>query len=184
MDTVKRSRASYCDIDCQWRSAHSRGGTSVRSWLESVRNHAITWGNACDPIGSLAFRRPRILLWVGQRWKATIDPRWEGYDLQDGQLLVSCRSRVVPQFWKRFVFYIAITGLVEKRVRNSSWRQDATRFMFIFRFSIRPKWRTGSRKLVRITPKPKTKRKRGMAVEIRMTVCEIFLNGWRSSQVI
>ena len=33
-------------------------------------------------------------------------------------------------------------------------------------------------------PKPKTKRNRGMAVEIRTTVCEIFLNGWRSSQKI
>ena len=32
--------------------------------------------------------------------------------------------------------------------------------------------------------KRKTKIKRGMAVEIRMTVCEIFLNGWRSSQII
>ena len=34
------------------------------------------------------------------------------------------------------------------------------------------------------SPKTKTKMKRGMAVEIRMTVCEIFLNGWRSSQMI
>ena len=32
--------------------------------------------------------------------------------------------------------------------------------------------------------KPQTKIKRGMAVEMRATVCEIFLNGWRSSQII
>ena len=32
--------------------------------------------------------------------------------------------------------------------------------------------------------KPKTKRKRGMTVEIRTTVCEIFVNGWSSSQII
>ena len=32
--------------------------------------------------------------------------------------------------------------------------------------------------------KPKTKIKRGMATEIRITVCEIFLRGWRSSQII
>ena len=31
---------------------------------------------------------------------------------------------------------------------------------------------------------PKTKMKRGITIEIRMTVCEIFLNGWRSSQKI
>ena len=29
-----------------------------------------------------------------------------------------------------------------------------------------------------------TKMKRGMAVEMRTTVCEIFLNGWRSSPII
>ena len=28
------------------------------------------------------------------------------------------------------------------------------------------------------------KNQRGMAIEIRTTVCEIFLNGWRSSQII
>ena len=32
--------------------------------------------------------------------------------------------------------------------------------------------------------KPKTKIKRGMTVEIRTTVCEIFRSGWRSSQII
>ena len=32
--------------------------------------------------------------------------------------------------------------------------------------------------------KPKTKIKRGMTLEIRTTVCEIFLNGWRNSQTI
>ena len=32
--------------------------------------------------------------------------------------------------------------------------------------------------------KPETKIKRGMAIEIRITVCEIFLSGWRSSQII
>ena len=32
--------------------------------------------------------------------------------------------------------------------------------------------------------KPETKIKRAMAIEIRITVCEIFLSGWRSSQII
>ena len=45
------------------------------------------------------------------------------YYLQDGQLRTSCRSRVIRQFWKRFVFYIAITGLVEKRGGNSFWKK-------------------------------------------------------------
>ena len=44
-----------------------------------------------------------------------------------------------------------------------------------------PQWRASSRKLVQTQEKQQTQIKRGMAVEIRMTVCEIFLNGWRSS---
>ena len=36
----------------------------------------------------------------------------------------------------------------------------------------------------RQTPKTKTTKTRGMAIEIRMIGCEIFLNGWRSSQII
>ena len=35
----------YCGIDCQWRSAHPRGGTSVRSWSKSIRDSAITRRN-------------------------------------------------------------------------------------------------------------------------------------------
>ena len=96
-------------VDCKWRSAHPRGGTSVRSWLESVRNRATIQGNACSPIARQALRRPRILLWVGQRSKATIDQRREEDNLLDGSLRTSCRSRVIHQSWKRFVFYIAIT---------------------------------------------------------------------------
>ena len=59
--------------------------------------------------------------------------------LQNGQLRTSRRSRVICSFWEQFVSYIAITGLVEKRGRNSSWIQHATCFMFTFRFSIRTK---------------------------------------------
>ena len=40
------------------------------------------------------------------------------------------------------------------------------------------------RKCCSSTAKTKTKISRGMTVEIRTTVCEIFLNGWRSSQII
>ena len=57
----------------------------------------------------------------------------------------SCRSMVIHQFWKRFVFNIDIAGFVS----NKS--------------SPRAKWRTSSRKLERITPKgPQSKKERGM----------------------
>ena len=69
MGTVKRS---YSGVDCWWRSAHSRGGTSVRSWLELVRNRATTRGNAISPIARQALRKPRILQWVVQWSKATM----------------------------------------------------------------------------------------------------------------
>ena len=40
---------------------------------------------------------------------------------------------------KRFVLHIAITGLVETRGENSRWKQHATCFKIIFKFSIRAK---------------------------------------------
>ena len=73
-------------------------------------------------------------------------------------------SSSIYQFWKQFVVNIGFAGFVN----NSSCRR---------------KWRTCSRRLVQITLKnPKQKFKRGMTGEIRTTVCEIFLSGWRSSQ--
>ena len=89
----------------------------------------------------------------------------EGNFLQNGPRRTSCCSRVIHQFCRQFVVNIDIAGFVF----NKS--------------SPRAKWRTSCRKLVRITlkdPQPKKK----MAIEIRTTVCEIFLNGWRSSQII
>ena len=73
----KKVQNPNCSVDCKRRSAHPRGGTSVHSWLESVRDRAITRWNACSPIARQALRRPRILLWVGQQSKATIDQRRE-----------------------------------------------------------------------------------------------------------
>ena len=69
-------------------------------------------------------------------------------------------------FWEQFVVNIDTAGFVF----NKS--------------SSRAKWRTSSTSVVRITLRNKTKIKRGMTVEMRTTVCEIFLNGWRSSQII
>ena len=65
--------------------------------------------------------------------------------MQNGQLRTSCCSRVIHQFWWHFVFDIDIAGVV---FNNSSPRA---------------KWRTNSRKLVRLTH-PKKKRKRGSMV--------------------
>ena len=53
---------------------------------------AITQGNASSPIAWETLRRPRILLWVGQGSKATIDQR----NMQNGQFRTSCRSKGYP----------------------------------------------------------------------------------------
>ena len=133
----EKTQNVYCDIHCQWRSAHPRGDTSVRSRSESVRNRVTTRGNVCCPVVGQALRRPRILFWVGQLSKVTIEWRREDYFLQDGQLRIACRSRNILHFWKRFVLNISISALVAKRDRNSIQETEATCFKFIFTFSIR-----------------------------------------------
>ena len=99
-------------LDCKRWRAHSRGGTSVRSWLESVRNRATTRRNASCPVARQALQRPRILLRVGQRSSTTINPKYEKYYVQDRQFCTSFRSRVICQSRKQFVFYDAITRIV------------------------------------------------------------------------
>ena len=112
-------------------------------------------------------RRPRILQWVGQRSETTVDQRGEENYIQNGHFRTPCRSRVIHQFWKRFVLHIATAGLVK----------------FIFKSSIRAKWRSNSTQVVQINTKnPKQKKK--MSLEMRTTVSDIFLSGWRSSQII
>ena len=106
-------------VDCYWWSAHPRGGRSVRSWLESIRNRAINRWDACSPIGRQALQWPRILLRVGQRSRATVDQRREEHYLQDRQVRTSCRSTVICQFWKQFVPYTATTG--------DRWEQKQTK---------------------------------------------------------
>ena len=127
----------HCDIDYQWRSAHPREDTSVRSRSESVRNRVTIRGNVCCPVVGQAFRRPRILFWVGQLSKVTIEQRREDYYLQDGQLCIACRFRNILHFWKRFVLNISISALVAKRDRNNIQETEAICFKFIFTFSIR-----------------------------------------------
>ena len=88
----------------------------------------------------------------------------------DGQAAdaVSAYTQVIHQFWKRFVLYIATTGLVEKRSGNSHWKQWAICVKFIFRSSIRAKRRNSSWKLVRSTKNPKPFPK----TEIARSACE------------
>ena len=132
----------FCGTHCQWRRAYKRGGTSVRSRSESIRDCAITRGNASSPIARQALRRPRILPWVGQRSKK---PRLT----KKGKTII-CRTDnfvllVVPglstNFWKRFVLYVATAGVIK----------------FIFKSSIRAKWRNSSKKLVRSLKNPEQK---------------------------
>ena len=130
-------------VDWKRRSAHPRGGTSVRSWLESLRNRATTRRNASCPIARQALQRPRILPWVGQRSRATIDQKWEKYYLQDRQFCTSCRSRVICQFRHQFVFCYAIPRIDGTRGISSLWKQSGRKLFF--RFSIGGKWRTSHR---------------------------------------
>ena len=49
----------------------------------------------------------------GSSWFPKEDPACHRkYFLQDKQFRISCRSRVICQFWKHFVFYFATTGIV------------------------------------------------------------------------
>ena len=82
---IENVHHSHCGTDCQWRSAHPRGGTSVRSRSKSFRNRAIIRGSACSLVAGPALRGPLIVTCVGQRSKATIDQRCEEYYRQNGQ---------------------------------------------------------------------------------------------------
>ena len=63
----------------------------------------------------------------------TIDQTWEEHSLQDGQFRTSCRSSVIRQFLKQFVFNNAATRIVGTRGTSGLWKQGC--FEFTFRFS-------------------------------------------------
>ena len=96
---------------------------SFMIWLESVRNLATTRRIA------QALQRSRILIWVGQRSKTTVDQRGVDNCMRNGQLRTSCCSK----FWEQFVVNIDIEGFVFNKA------------------SSRPKWRTSPTRVVRIT---------------------------------
>ena len=65
----------HCEAYSQWRRAHKRGSTNVRSRSKSIRDSAIIRRNACCSIAWKTLRRPRTFLWVCKRSKTTIDQR-------------------------------------------------------------------------------------------------------------
>ena len=148
-------------------SASERGSTGkcLRSW--SLRNSAVTRGHACSPIAWRALRRARLHVWVGQRSKATVDQTREETFMQDGRFRTSCCPGIVVKFWRQLVFCIATAGLIKN----------------IFKSSRSAKWRRGTGKPARSTKSSKQK-KEGQRWGSEKTVCEIFQNGWRSSQII
>ena len=143
IDTLRGSRKPNRGTYSQRRSAHKRGGTGLRSRSWSLRDSATSRRNACcfyrlqksakttDILTSgSAVKKPRLTKEVKDNY------------MQDGQLRTTCCSKVVHQFWWHFVFNIDIAGFVFNKP------------------SPRAKWRTGPRRLVRITvrnPKPKEK---------------------------
>ena len=123
--------------------------------------------NACCSIAWKTLRRPRLFLRVGQRSKTRFD--------QKVKTILCKTDNFVPLVVPRLSANSGSNSSLTSRVQDLS--------------STSPAEERGdgqaSGKLERITsPTPKTKIKRGMAIEIRTTVCEIFLNCWRSSQII
>ena len=100
MDTARRSRppteVSTANGEVQ---THEEAQVFVHDLYLFVTVQLLD-GYTCSLIAKQALQRPRTLLWVGQRSKATIDQKREDYHLQNRQCRTSCRSRVVHQSWK------------------------------------------------------------------------------------
>ena len=121
---------------------------------------AITRGNVCSPTAWEALRTPRI---VGQ------GPRLN----KNGKSIICKTDTFVP---------LVVPGWSTSSGCNSSETstpQDVS--------STSPAQERSDERAPRrwcgSTPKTQNQNKRGMTVEIRTTVCEIFLSGWRSSQI-
>ena len=116
----------------------------------------------------LFYRLEKSAKTTDQRSKTTVDQRKEDNCMQNGQLRTSRCSKDIHQFWKRFVLSIATAKTRQVHLSSPVLERSDGRVQ-----------ETGA-----IPQKPKTKIIRGMTVEMRMTVCEIFLSGWRSSQIL
>ena len=152
--------------DGQWRSANERGSAEYVHWPLLFGDGAVARRHVCRPVTWKTLRRTRILPWVGQRSKTTVDQN-KGRKIDVKRkisylwLSLDCRPilvRVYPLHRHR-----------RTRHRQVQQQSDGTN----------PHQETWA-----IHQKIKTEIERGIAIEIRTTVCEIFWNGWRSSQKI
>ena len=170
-------QSPYSSVDCKRRSAHPRGGTSVRSWLESGRYRATTRRSARCPVARQALQSPRILLWVGQRSRAHDWPRM-------GQLLICKADSVVPSLLS-FQGYLSTLEAVRllqpppqeslgPGVTSSLYKQGCSKLTF--RHNIRGKWRTRLQETGAGIPWEATRTR-----TIRWQTCH---SGWRISQII
>ena len=66
----------------------------------------------------------------GSAVKSHDKPKWEKHHLQDRQFCTSCRSRVICQFRKQFVFDYAITRIVGTRGTSSIWKHSCSKLIF------------------------------------------------------
>ena len=151
----------HCGAYSQQGSAYKRGGRSIRSRSKSFRDSAITRRNVCCSIAWKSLRRPRIFLWVGQPSKTTVD--------QGGKTIVCKTDNFVPLVVPR------LSTCSGSNSSSTSTSQDLS--------STSPAQERSDELATRElcgSPSKTKKITRGMAVEMRMTVCEIFLNGWMS----
>ena len=113
-----------------------------RAHEQSVRNRAITRGNASSPVAGQALRRPRILLWVETAVKSH---RWP----KTGRVSSARRITSCLLSFQGCPPILKAVGLqhryhrTRREERSSAQWTGATCFKFIFKFSIWAKWRTG-----------------------------------------
>ena len=147
----------------QWRRVCKRENTSRCSRSQSIRDSAITRRNACCSIAWNTLGRPRIFYSVCQRSKTTVDLKRED--------IVRKTDNLVP--------------LVVPRLSTSSGSNSSLTSTSQDLSTISPVQKRSDELAPRDHPqRPRTIIKRGRAVEMRTTVCEVFLNFGRISHII
>ena len=113
MNAVRRSKTSIAVLTATGEvHTHEEAQVFVHDLNQFVTVQLLEETPAVRSPGKLCKDHGYSHEWVsGQEPRLTKNGQ---YDLQDRQLRTSCRYRVICQFWKQFVFSIAITGLVEK----------------------------------------------------------------------
>ena len=156
----------HCNADSQWCSAQKRGSTSTRSRSDLfVTVHLLDETSAVPSLGKLCDDHGYSYEWVsGQKPRLT----------KEVKTFVCKTDNFVP---------LVDPGLSTSSGSNSSstsTSQDLSTTSPAQERSdeLAPREWCGS------PSKTQNKNKKGMAVEMRTTVCEIFLDGWRSSQQI